>query len=178
MSDADAPSPAPGGAVPEAFRDRVRVRVGALLTDRADGEARVLLVEHSGLWDGQPFWAPPGGGVEPGEPLAQALQREVLEETGLAVGVGPLRYVLDFVRAPLHAVSFYFECNTAAPLASAVLGSDPELDEADQILRSVRPVPLAGLDAVRVYPEVFHDRLADDVRAGFPDGTVYLGTFR
>ncbi len=187
MSDADASSRTAadtagepvGGAIPAAFRDRVRVRVGALLTERsADGGTRVLLVEHSGLWDEHPFWTPPGGGVEPGESLAEALRREVLEETGLAVTVGPMRYVLDFVRAPLHAVSVYFECDPAAPLASAVLGSDPELADAAQILRDLRAVSLNDLGSVRVYPEIFHDRLADDVAAGFPDGTVYLGTFR
>lgn len=171
MSDA-------AGPIPAAYRDRVRVRVSALLVDRDEaGVPRaVLLAEHAGLWDEQPFWAPPGGGVEPGEPLAGALRREVQEETGLDVTVGALRYVLDFVRAPLHAVSFYFEC--ACPdLHAASLGSDPELGDA-QLLRSLCLVPMEELGARRIYPEPFEARLAADVRAGFPEGTVYLGTFR
>lgn len=92
------------------------------------------------------------------------------------MAVGPLRYVLDFVRAPLHAVSFYFEC-TVADDAEAALGADPELGEA-QMLRAVRWVPLDALAGLTLYPEPFRTRLAADARAGFPDGTAYLGTFR
>lgn len=171
-------TPEAGGGIPEAYGGRVRVRVGALLFDNHYNPASVLLVEHDGLWESQPFWTPPGGGVEFGEPLHEALQREVMEETGIDVGVAALRYVLDFVRPPLHAVSFYFECRAeAGALAAARLGADPELGES-QLLRSLRLVPFDELDRITLYPEPFVGRLAADARAGFPDGTVYLGTFR
>ena len=156
--------------IPSVYRDHVRVRVGALIV--RDGA--VLLVEHDGLWEAGTFWTPPGGGVAFGESLADALVREVREETGLVVRVGPLRYVLDFVRAPLHAVSFYFEC--AASGGEAALGRDPELET--QMLRDVRWVALNDLAALTLYPEPFRASLADDVRAGFPGGTRYLGTLR
>jgi len=162
--------------IPDQLADRVRVRVGALLVDDPDEPTAVLLVEHDGLWEDAPFWTPPGGGVEVGESLAEALRREVAEETGVAAEVGALRYVLDFVRPPLHAVSFFFECR-APELRGARLGTDPELGDR-QMLRGLRMTPFDELSTITLYPEPFADRLAADARAGFPDGTVYLGTFR
>ena len=159
----------------EAYGGRVRVRVGALVFDDARQPEAALLVEHAGLHDDRPFWTPPGGGVELGESLAEALQREAKEETGLSLRVGPLRYTLDFVRPPLHAVSFYFECY--ADGGTLGTGSDPELGER-QLIRSLRFVPFEELGALNVYPEGFAERLPADARAGFPQGTCYLGTLR
>lgn len=178
MSRADGRGGA-GGQVPDRLADRVRVRVGALVFDDPDAPTAVLLAEHDGLWSDEPFWTPPGGGVEFGEGLSDALVREVREETGVDVEVGPVRYALDFVRPPLHAVSFYLSCRANRPaLDAARLGTDPELADDAQILRRLRLVPFGELDRMVVYPEPFASRLARDARAGFPEGTVYLGTFR
>lgn len=56
--------------------------VGALIYD---GD-RVLLVQR-GNEPLKGFWSLPGGAVEPGEKLEQALLREVLEETSLVVRI-------------------------------------------------------------------------------------------
>jgi 8-oxo-dGTP diphosphatase len=45
----------------------------------------ILLVQQQGPHDPAPFWALPGGRVEVGELLSEALVREVREETGLEV---------------------------------------------------------------------------------------------
>ena len=54
-----------------------------------DDEGRLLLVRRANA-PGQGRWSVPGGRVEPGEDDAAALVREMREETGLDVVVGPL----------------------------------------------------------------------------------------
>jgi 8-oxo-dGTP diphosphatase len=84
--------------------DRPAVGVGAVILD---GD-RVLLVKrgHAPL---KGEWSLPGGMVELGETLEAAVVREVLEETGLDVVVGPLVEVFDRVeRAPDGHVAYHF----------------------------------------------------------------------
>ena len=70
---------------PEPHRPKRRVPcVGALVHDD-DGR---LLVVRRGREPGKGRWSVPGGRVEPGETDLAAVQREVLEETGLHVTVG------------------------------------------------------------------------------------------
>ena len=93
------------------YPDRPVVGVGAVVLD---GD-RVLLIKrgHAPL-KGQ--WSLPGGGVEIGETLEQAIAREVLEETGLSVDVGPIVEVLDRIsrdaegRVEHHFVLVDFVC--------------------------------------------------------------------
>ncbi len=57
-------------------------------------ENQVLLVHQQGPGDPAPLWALPGGLVEAGELLPEALRREVHEETGLKIhDPGRLLYV-------------------------------------------------------------------------------------
>jgi 8-oxo-dGTP diphosphatase len=60
--------------------------VGAIVRD---GQGRLLLIRR-GHDPEAGRWSLPGGRVEPGESDAQALAREMLEETGLIVTPGPL----------------------------------------------------------------------------------------
>lgn len=72
---------------------------------------RLLLVNAypGGVSD---LWCAPGGGVEAGASLPDNLRREVHEETGLSVAVGPLALVNEFHHPAtgFHQVDLYFRC--------------------------------------------------------------------
>ncbi len=76
---------------------RLRRAVRAAILDEAD---RVLLVRFS-FPDDEPdriVWACPGGGIEPDETDAAAIERELAEETGLTgVDIGPCIWVREHV---------------------------------------------------------------------------------
>lgn len=77
--------------------------VYALIMDEA--EERVLMVKNAGS-----VWTLPGGAVEKGETLKQAVIREVKEETNLTVEVGELLAVNEalFLSKDVHPIFFTF----------------------------------------------------------------------
>ena len=91
---------------------RFNVRVYGLLFN-AQGE--VLLSDE--CRNGYSFTKFPGGGVEHGEGIADALVREFNEELGISVAVGDLFYVNDFFQASAfnpndQIIAFYYRVSS------------------------------------------------------------------
>jgi len=90
-------------------------------------EDKILLLHRSPLASNPGAWDLPAGHVEPGETLSRAARREVKEETGYDIRVGPLFHAEVFrtlsKRGKIRpTVGVYFHCR--APAAKA-----PRLDE-------------------------------------------------
>ena len=109
------------------------VGVGAIIFDDA---GRVLLIQR-GKPPSEGLWSVPGGKLEAKETLAQAVAREVREETGLVVEVGALACVLERISNDHHFVLLdYFARVIGGELAP---GSDA------RAARYVDPAELAAL---------------------------------
>jgi 8-oxo-dGTP diphosphatase len=94
--------------------DYIGVGVGALIVD---GNGRMFLSRRGpNSKNERGLWEFPGGSVEFGETLAQALQREMHEEYGIEVTVGELLDVVDHIlpEESQHWVSPTYICTIAA----------------------------------------------------------------
>lgn len=79
------------------------------------------MVRH--IHDGRDYWTLPGGGIEPGETPEQAAEREVLEETGIAVKI--LEHIFTSTSKSGQNTSMCFLMSEPDDLEIS-LGSDPE----------------------------------------------------
>lgn len=125
-------------SVQEIYGNRLRVRVCGLCREQDE----ILMVNHAGLVDG-PFWAPPGGGMEFGQSAQETLEREFLEETGLGIKVGPMQFITEIIRGPLHAIELFYEVTVTG--GTLRTGTDPELSGT---IREVRYMSTAAIDAL------------------------------
>jgi 8-oxo-dGTP diphosphatase len=121
-------------------------------------EGRALLIRR-GKEPLKGAWSVPGGTVEAGETLRQALVREVLEETGVRVRPGPVLTVFDRIDRDDGLIRFHYVivdylCEVVDGEARA--GSDAEA------VAWVREDELAAYDLT--------PRLRDVLRAGFASG--------
>ncbi|MBE1609487.1 NUDIX domain-containing protein [Actinopolymorpha pittospori] len=96
---------------------------------------RVLMVRH--VEERREFWTLPGGGVEAGETPAQAVLREVAEETRLAGTVGPVLYERAYRSVDDRDVLETCFLVEVSPDARPEKGFDPELAADARVIRQV-----------------------------------------
>jgi mutator protein MutT len=139
------------------------VGVGAVVV--SDDRVLVIRRAHEPL---KGEWSLPGGAVELGESLQAAVVREVREETGLDVEVGPLVEVVDRVqRAPDGRVAYHFVVvdYLCRPRGEARPTSGSDADD----VRWAAVGELTELGVTRVAIDVVRKalRLARGAKAGF-----------
>lgn len=101
----------------------VELAVGALIVRSQDGDEQVLLIRR-GNPPAKGRWTLPGGRVQPGESLAEAVARETEEETGLRVSaVGERIDVIERIGSESHYVIVEFRVSVD-PACEPTAGDD------------------------------------------------------
>lgn len=127
----------------------IRVRAGAVIIENNS----ILLIEfndENGL-----HYNLPAGGVEPGEAVIEAVQREAREEASVDVEVGPLAFVYEYAPhlnssryGETHSLGLMFECTIKE-------GSVPKKPiKPDQNQTDVKWIRLSELHKIILYPNI------------------------
>ena len=142
--------------------DTIRIRVGGVYV-RDD---KILLVEHHK--NGQEYFLLPGGGVDYGEDLDTALERELREEAGIETRTGKLLFINESIPPDRHRhilnVTFLGE----------VVSGEAKLSEDSDVLKGVVWMDKEKFKTVKFFPE-FKDELLKHWESGFNTTPISLG---
>ena len=138
-----------------------------LFTVRATGilieDGKILIVKQK--VDDARGWSLPGGKMERGETLGQALVRELKEETGLKVEAGELLYVCEKTDADPPVIHITFLVKRT--------GGEISLPTNEFESTPIYDVKMAEIDRLPDYG--FSEKFADIVKKGFPGRGSYRG---
>ncbi len=119
---------------------RTRIRVAALIVR----EGKILLAMHEK--GGRRYWLLPGGGVEYGESIEEALVRELQEEAWLEIIPGDILWIVDSIPDDHHR--HVLNLILSAQALSDVLSPHP-----DAVLRDVQWIEVEHLAELEIFPD-------------------------
>lgn len=157
-------------SIPRATHLRVAAKA---LIRKGDSLLVVEYEDEEGSW-----YILPGGRVEPGETLPQALRRECMEELETKVEVGDACFIREYIAdnheffaewtAGVHHLDLVFRCELIDP------SYDPaEIRPSGRIEKSIQWIELALLRTRRFHPPQLLDALSAPTAS-----LVYLGDVR
>lgn len=139
---------------------RVHLATGLAIRRDGSGNASVLMVASRYPNHAEPLWNLPGGRQQRNELLAETVEREVFEETGLRARSGALAYVSESYDGPaIHFLNATFHLE--------ILGDDlaraPASDAGSDHVVEVAWIPVSEI-AARTVVEVVREPLLAYVR--------------
>ena len=140
----------------------LRIRVGSIILKKD----KILLIAHEK--DREIYWLIPGGGVDFGESLEDALKRELREELNIEVKVGKPCMLFDSIEpnGSRHIVNIYF--------VSEYVGGDFKL-WSDSILHDYKYFSYKELSQVKMYPPINRE-LSEMFNKNLDDlDNIYMG---
>jgi len=120
----------------------MRIRVSAVY----EANNSILCMKY--IYGGQPVYALPGGGVDKGRPVLEALRAEWKEELGVKLEAGPILLVGEAPAAKRHPQTLHLIF-----LAAAVHGT-PKVRPQHTHSQEVFWLPLGELGKCALYPDV------------------------
>lgn len=143
---------------------RIAVR-GIIILDGKLFCVRLKPYRHA---DASTYWCVPGGGVDDGQALIPALEREMIEETGVAAKVGRLLYIQQFSHKGQEQMEFFFQIDNPKDYLHIDLSKTTHGEEEIAEYGFIDPA------AMRVLPEFLTTAKFDEASLATPQIFNYL----
>ena len=140
----------------------LRIRVGSIILR----EDKILLIAHKK--NGEIYWLIPGGGVDFGESLEEALKRELREELNIEIKAGKPCMLFDSIEpnGSRHIVNIYF--------LSEHIGGEFKLGTDDR-LHDYKYFSSHELSQIKIYPPI-NSELSKMFKKNLDDlDNIYMG---
>lgn len=119
---------------------------------------KILLIHR--VRDGKEFHVFPGGGLDSGETIQQAIVRELAEETNQTVAVDHILYHLDFID---DSDQYFGLCHWLGGAEVRLNGEEAERQNVDNQYHPLW-VPIADIANLTLYPTIVKEWLLDDLK--------------